>query len=157
MNKPNSPLGNIFTKDLDKDNQKEELFKRLEIIKDQNEELLNASSAANQFLKADKNESDFNYDSSHAFYRIYRDFEKFKRIVSIDSKHGELKQFYKFLSNSKNHKRITSEIKNRKNRIFNNANQLYNKYFDTYKKNYDSKNLNERDENFFDPLKFLTF
>ena len=36
----------------------------------------------------------------------------------------------------------------------NNVKQLYNEYSDTYKKNYDSENLNERDENFFDPNQF---
>ena len=55
-------------------------------------------------------------------------------MVSVDSKHGELKEFYKLLSDLKNHKPITTETKNRKNRILNNVNQLYNKYFDTYKK-----------------------
>ena len=48
---------NIFTKGLDEDDQKEELFKRLENIKDKKKELLN------QISKAAKNESDFNYDS----------------------------------------------------------------------------------------------
>ena len=74
-------------------------------------------------------------------------------MVSIDSKHGELKEFYKLLGNFKNHKLITNETKNRKNRILNNVNQLYNKYFDTLK-HYDSKDLNERDEEFFDPKQF---
>ena len=41
-----SPLGNIFTKRLNKDDQKEVLFKRLENIKHKNEELLKAFSAA---------------------------------------------------------------------------------------------------------------
>ena len=54
------PLGNIFTKGLDKDNQKEGLFKRLENIKDKNEELLYVFSAANKVSKAAKNERDFN-------------------------------------------------------------------------------------------------
>ena len=129
-----SPLVNIFTKWLDKDNQKEGLFNRLENIKDKNEGLVNAFSAANKVSKAAKNENDFNYDSRCPFYRFYRDFEKFKRMVSIDSKHGELKEFYKLLSNFKNHKPITTETKNRKNRILNKVNQLYNKHFDTYKK-----------------------
>ena len=35
-----SPLGKIFNKGLDKDDQKERLFKRLEIIKDKNKEQL---------------------------------------------------------------------------------------------------------------------
>ena len=37
-----SPLGKIFNKRLDKDDQKEELFKRLKNIKDKNEEQLQA-------------------------------------------------------------------------------------------------------------------
>ena len=47
-------------------------------------------------------------------------------------------------------KKRSNETKNRKNRILNNVNQVYNKYSDTY----DSENLNERDENFFDPSQF---
>ena len=41
-----SPLGNIFTRGLDKEDKKEGFFKRLENIKDKNEELLKAFSAA---------------------------------------------------------------------------------------------------------------
>ena len=148
-----SPLGNIFTKGLDKDDQKEGLFKRLENIKDKNEELLNAFSAANKVSKAAKNESDFNYDFKYAFYKFYRDFKKFKR-MSLGSKYGELKEFYKLLSDFKNHKPIITETKNHKNRILNNVNQLKNKYFDTYKKNYNSENLKERDEKCFDTNQF---
>ena len=69
-----SRLGNIFTKWLDKDDQKEGLFKRLENIKDKNEELLNAFSAASVISKAAKNYSDFNNDFKYAFYRFDRDF-----------------------------------------------------------------------------------
>ena len=96
-----SSLGNIFNKELDKGDQKEGLFKRLENIKDKNEELLKAFSTANRVSKTAKSQSDFNYDSRYAFYRFYRDFEKFKRMVSIDSKHSELKGFYILLSNFK--------------------------------------------------------
>ena len=75
-----SPLGNIFTKGLDKDNEKEGLFKRLENIKDKNEELLNPFSAANKVSVAAKNESDYNYNFKYSFYKFHRDFKKFKRI-----------------------------------------------------------------------------
>ena len=67
-----SPLGNIFTKGLDKDDQKEGLFKKLKNITRKNEELLNAFGAANTVSKAAKNQSDFNYGSKYAFYRFYR-------------------------------------------------------------------------------------
>ena len=112
---------------------KEGLFKRLENIKSKNEELLKVFSTANRVSKAAKNESDFYYNHKYAFYRFCRDFEKFKRMVSIDSKHGELKEFYELLNDFKNHKAITTETKNCKDRILNNVNQLYKKYFDTYK------------------------
>ena len=49
-----SSLSNIFTKGLDKDDQNEGLFKRLENIKDENKELLNAFSAANKVCKVTK-------------------------------------------------------------------------------------------------------
>ena len=103
-------MANIFTKGLDKNDQKEGLFKRLENIKDKNKELLNAFSAANKVSKDAKNESDSSYDSRYAFYRFYRDFEKFERMVSRDSKHGELSthelrilQIFKRLRKSQTH------------------------------------------------------
>ena len=128
-----SPLANTFNKGLDKYDKKEGLFKRLENIKGKNKELLKAFSTANRVSKAAKSESDFNYLSKYAIYRFYRDFEKFKRMVSIVSKYCELKQFYKLLSDFTNHKPITIKAKNRKDRILNNVNQLYSKYLNTYK------------------------
>ena len=71
-----SPLGNIFTKGLDKDDQKEGFSKGLENIKNKNEELLNAFSAANKISKAAKNQSEYNYDNAFAFYDFYRGFNK---------------------------------------------------------------------------------
>ena len=53
-----SSLGNIFNERLNKDDQKEGLFTRLENIKGKNEELLKAFSTANRVSKAAKNESD---------------------------------------------------------------------------------------------------
>ena len=48
------------TKGLGKNDQKEGLFKRLENIKDKNEELLKAFSTANRVSKTAKNQSNFN-------------------------------------------------------------------------------------------------
>ena len=91
-------MGKVFNERLEKGDQKEGFFKRRENIKDKNEELLNAFSAAIKVTKNAKNQSDFNYDSKYAFYKFYRDFERFKKMVSLDSKLDELKQFYKLLS-----------------------------------------------------------
>ena len=68
-------MGKVFTKRLDKENKKKKgIFKRLENIKDKNEELLHAFRAANKVSKAAKNESNYNYNSDYAFYESYRDF-----------------------------------------------------------------------------------
>ena len=126
-----SPLGNIFTEGLDKDDQKEGFFKRLENTKNENVELLKAFSAANKVRKAAKNESDFNYDSNYAFSKFYRGFKIFKR-MSLGSKCDEINDFYTLLNAFINtHEVTTTETKSRKNRILN---QLYNHYFDLYKK-----------------------
>ena len=86
-------------------------MKSIKNIADKNKEPLNAFSVANKVGKAAKNESDYNYDTRFTFYRFYKDSEKFKRMVSIDSKHGELKEFYKLLSDFKNHKPATIDTK----------------------------------------------
>ena len=129
-----SLLDNIFTKGLDKDNQKEGLFKRLENIKDKNEELLNAFSATKKVSKAAKNESDFNYDSKYAFYKFCRDFKKFKG-MSLGSKYDEINDFYVLLKSFINtHEATTAETNDRKNKILSYVKPLYDQYFNAYQK-----------------------
>ena len=97
-----SPLGKVFTKGLEnKDEQKEWLFKRLKNIEDKSEELLNALSEAIKACKNVNYESDFYYNSAYNIRRFYRDFGKFKKMASLDSKRGELIDFYKLLEISK--------------------------------------------------------
>ena len=122
------------TKGLGKNDQKEGLFKRLENIKDKNEELLSTFSAANKVSKAAKNESDFNYDSKFAFYNFHRRFKKFKR-MSLGSKYDEINNFYMLLNAFINtQEATTAETKNLQNRTLNNVSRLPNKYFEAYKK-----------------------
>ena len=120
---------------------KKKLFKRVENVKDKNEELLNAFSAANKVSKAAKNESDYNYDFKYYFSKFHRNFKKFKRIL-LGFKYDEINEFYTLLNAFINtHEATTTETKDRKDRIMKNVNQLYNKYFDTYKKNDDSEKV----------------
>ena len=72
-----SPLGKIFNKGLDKDDQEEGLLKRLKNIDDKNEEQLELFSKANKTNRLSKNEIDYNYDDKFAFYKFYRDFQNF--------------------------------------------------------------------------------
>ena len=62
-----SPLGNIFTKRLDKDDKKEGLLKSEKNIGDAKKELLKEFSAANKVSHVTENENDFNYDINLLF------------------------------------------------------------------------------------------
>ena len=73
-----SPLGKIFIKGLDKDDQKEGLLKRLKNIEDENEEQSKLLSNTNKTSSFIKSESDYNYDNNFPFYKFYRDFQNFK-------------------------------------------------------------------------------
>ena len=136
-----SPLGKIFNKGLDKDDQKEGLLKRLKNIEDKNEEQSKLLSNANKISGYTKNESEYNYDNNFAFYKFYRDFQNFKG-RSPESKYNDISKFCRALNEFKNHKTNTDEAQQRKNRVINNAVALYNDYFDSYKKTF-KKTLNK--------------
>ena len=54
-----SPLGKVFNKGLSKDDNKEGLFKRLENIKDKNEEIINTINTINRAPENKKFTSDY--------------------------------------------------------------------------------------------------
>ena len=92
-----SPLGKIFNKGLKEEDKKEGLFKRLENIKDKNEELLNAFSGANKASKAAKikvNNENKNcvYNSQHSFVK-FKDINEFKGL-SYESAYKKLEHFH---------------------------------------------------------------
>ena len=76
-----SPLGKIFNKRLDKDeDNKEELLKKLKNIEDKNEEQLQLFSKAHKSSRLARNESDYNYDNNKfAFHEFYRYLENFRK------------------------------------------------------------------------------
>ena len=65
-----SPLGDIFDKGLKEEDKKGGLFKRLENVKDKNEELLKAFHRANKVSMDVENDSNYNYDSEYTFYKF---------------------------------------------------------------------------------------
>ena len=90
-----SPLGKIFNKGLSEDDQKEGLFKRLENIKDKNEELINRFSTTN---KAPKNK--INNQSKKLIYDVNHSFAKLKNIddikkLSLNSMFNLMKEYHK--------------------------------------------------------------
>ena len=73
-----SPLGKIFNKGLSEEDKKEGLFKRLENIKDKNEELINTVSTTN---KTPKNKT--NNQSKKLIYNAKYSFTELKKIGKI--------------------------------------------------------------------------
>ena len=88
-----SPLGKIFDKGLSEEDRKEGFLKRLENIKDKNEELLNAFSTTNEASKNKINIQSKNliYDSKHSFVK-YKDIDDIKEL-SVDSMYKKLNKF----------------------------------------------------------------
>ena len=77
-----SPLGKMFNKGLDKDDQKEGLLKRLKNIEYKNEEQLKLLSNTNKISSYIRNESGYNYDNSFAFISFT---EIFKILMIVHS------------------------------------------------------------------------
>ena len=128
-------MGKIFTEGVDKNYQKDGLFKRLKNIEDKNEEQLELLSNANKTSRLAKNGSDYNHDNNKfAFYKFYRDFQDFEN-RSLESKYDDINKFYMALEEFKKHKVITAETKEHKIRVMNNVVTLYNNYFGFYKRN----------------------
>ena len=84
-----SPLGKIFNKGLSKDDKKEGILKRLENIKDKNDELLSTFSTTNKANKTTK----INNQSKILIYSTQYSFVKFKNIDDI--KEFSLDSMYK--------------------------------------------------------------
>ena len=63
-----SPLGKVFNKGLSKDDNKEGLFKRLENIKDKNEEIINTINRASAIKKFTSDV--LTYNTKHNFVRL---------------------------------------------------------------------------------------
>ena len=85
-----SPLGKTFNKGLSEDDKKEGILKRLENIRDKNDELLNTFNTTN---KASKNKIKIQsktliYDSKHSFVK-YKDIDDIKEL-SLDSMYKKL-------------------------------------------------------------------
>ena len=98
-------MSKVFNKGLDKEDKKEGLFKRLENIKEKNEELLNTFSTTNKVNKATKNK--INRQSKNLIYNTQYSFANFKSIgdikeLSLDSMDKKLKDLHKEFTSLEN-------------------------------------------------------
>ena len=139
-----SPLGKIFNKGLSEEDKKEGLFKRLENIKDKNEELINTLSATN---KAPKNKTNIQskkliYDVNHSFAKL-RNIDDIKKL-SLDSMFSIMKEYHKKFNKLNNLKTQTKDNEKRKQEALTNVGSMYNRLYYIYK-NKNNKKINSLD------------
>ena len=131
-----SPLGKIFNKGLSDDDKKEGLFKRLDNIKDKNEELIDRFSTTN---KAPKNKTNIQskkliYDVNHSFAKL-KNFDDIKKL-SLDSMFNLMKDHHKNFNSLNKLKPRKENNEKRKQEVLTNVGDIYNKLYDVYKSKY---------------------
>ena len=131
-----SPLGKIFNKGLSEEDKKQGLFKRLENIKDKNEELINTLSTTN---KAPKNK--INNQSKKLIYDVNHSFEKLRNIddikkLSLDSMFNLMKEYHKKFSSLNKLKPQKENNKKQKQEVLINFGDVYNELYDVDKSKY---------------------
>ena len=132
-------MAKIFNKGLSEDDKKEGLFKRLENIKDKNEELINRSSTTNKAAKNKTNNQSKKiiYDVNHSFAKL-GNIDHIKKL-SLDSMFNLMKEYHK-KSNSLNKLKPQKESnKKRKQEVSTNVGEIYNELHDIYKSKHNKK------------------
>ena len=96
-----SPLGKIFNKCLSEDDKKEEILKRLENIKDKNDELLNTFSTTNKSSRNKTNNQSKRlvYNAEHSFAKL-RNTDDIKKL-SLDSMFSLMRKYNKIFTSLK--------------------------------------------------------
>ena len=135
-----SPLGKIFNKGLSEDDKKEGLFKKLQNIKDKNEELMNRFSATN---KASKNKT--NNQSNKLIYNANLNFTELENIdninkLSLNSMFNLMKEYHKKFNKLNNLKPRTNDNKNKRSEVLIHVGDIYNELYYIYKSKYNKKN-----------------
>ena len=112
-----SPLGEIFNKGLSEEGKKEGLFKKLENIKDKNEELINIFSATNKASKNKKfTKSDvLTYNTKYSFVKL-KNIDDIKKLP-LDLMFNLMKEHYKKRNSLVNLKPRTRDDKNKRLKV----------------------------------------
>ena len=135
-----SPLGKIFNKGLSKEDKKEGILKRLEKIKDKNDELLSTFSTTNKANKTTKinNQSKILTYSTQYSFEMFRNIDDFKEL-SLNSMYEKLNDFLKKLTRFKIVAPRTKDKRILKNKVLSNARNLYNDLHYIYKDKYNKE------------------
>ena len=127
-----SPLGKIFNKGLSEDDKKEGLFKRLENIKEKNEELIN-TLATNKASKSDA----FTYNAKYSFSKL-KNIDDIKKLP-LDPMINLMKEHHKKLNSLIDLKPRSRQNKIKRLEIIIRAGNIYSKLYDIYRSKYYKK------------------
>ena len=135
-----SPLGKIFNKGLSEDDKKEEILKRLQNIKDKNNELLNTFNTTNKINKTPKinNQSKILIRSTQYSFANLRNIDDIKEL-SLDSMYKKLNDFHKKFTRFKIVALRTKDKKILKNKVLSNARNVYNDLYYIYRDKYNKE------------------
>ena len=134
-----SPLGKIFNKGLSEEDKKEGLLKRLENIKDKNEELINTISTTN---KTPQNKT--NNQSKKIIYNAKYSLTELKTIgkikkLSLDSLFNMMKEIHEKYNGLNSLKPRTRDNEKLKQEVLTNVSDIYNRFYYIYKDKYNEK------------------
>ena len=138
-------MGKIFSKRLSQDDKKEEILKRLDNIKDKNEELINTLNTTNKTTKDKTNiqGKKLIYDVNHSFPKL-RNIDDIKKL-SLDLMFSIMKDYHQKLNSLNKLKPQKENNKKRKQEVLTNVGDIYNELYDIYKNKYNKK-INSLDE-----------
>ena len=136
-----SPLGKIFNKGLSKDDKKEGILKRLENIKDKNDELLNTFSITNKTPKNKTNNQrkKLMYNAKHSFAKL-RNTDDIKKL-SLDSMFNLMRKHHKKFTSLNNLVLQTEDNEKLKQEMLINAGDIYNELYYIHKNKYNKKKI----------------
>ena len=97
------------------EDKKEGILKRLENIKDKNEELLNAFSSKSRKNKVNNQSKNLIYNSQHGFAK-FKNIDEFKGLSLLESLHKKLKNFHTKITSLKNVPARTKDNEDKKKR-----------------------------------------
>ena len=128
-----SPLGKIFNKGLSEEDKKEGILKRLENIKDKNDELLNTFNTTNKPSKNKINNQSKKliYNAEHSFAKL-RNTDDIKKL-SLNSMFNLMREYHKKFTSLKNLVPRTKNNKELKQEVLINAGDIYNELHYIYK------------------------
>ena len=120
---------------LSEDDKKEGLFKRLENIKDKNEELINRFSTTKAFKNKINNQGKrLVYDANHNFAEL-RNIDNIKKL-SFESMFSIMKEIHQNFDKLNNLKTRTEDNEKRKQKVLTNVADIYNELYYVYKSKY---------------------